>query len=129
MWFRANVLAQRPDFINDCNCSLCEKSGGAWGYFDTASVEVSGQTQPYIRQDMESPAIALHFCAKCGVTTHWVLIKKPKRTPSASKTCGVNMNIFDCADLAGVEIRFPEGRSWDGVGQYAYRKSPTIIGE
>ena len=26
------TVDDRPDYIHDCNCSLCRKAGAAWGY-------------------------------------------------------------------------------------------------
>ena len=40
------TIAGRPDYINFCDCSLCRKMGGAWGYFQADQVEVVGQTEP-----------------------------------------------------------------------------------
>ena len=39
------TIDEKPDYINDCNCSLCRKSGGAWGYFDPSIVKTSGETK------------------------------------------------------------------------------------
>jgi hypothetical protein len=41
----------RPEFINDCNCSLCRKAGAAWGYYPSSSVTTSGNTVPFVRRD------------------------------------------------------------------------------
>ena len=64
-------IANRPDFINECNCAFCSKSGARWGYFDPSEVSVEGVTSAYFRQDKEDPAAALRFCAVCGSTTHF----------------------------------------------------------
>ena len=28
----------RPEYLNSCNCTLCWRLGGLWGYFDPAKV-------------------------------------------------------------------------------------------
>ena len=47
---RINVtLDARPDFIHECNCSLCRKSGARSAYLHPADVTVSGDAETYSR--------------------------------------------------------------------------------
>lgn len=101
------TIPHKPDYLNDCNCSLCQKVGGLWGYFDPAEVGVSGETSTYTRADMEVPAIRNHFCGACGCTTHW-----SAASALAEGRMGVNMRLFDDEVVAGVEVRKVDGRSW-----------------
>ncbi|HMT41901.1 MAG TPA: hypothetical protein PKC81_09660 [Sphingorhabdus sp.] len=32
----------------------------------------------------------------------------------------LNMRLFDRAALSGVKLHFPDGRAWDGVGEWGY---------
>jgi hypothetical protein len=64
---------KRPDYINECNCTLCRKSGARWAYFHPSDVTVEGATKSYSRQDKDDPAAALQFCPQCGSTTHFTL--------------------------------------------------------
>jgi hypothetical protein len=41
---------KRPDFINECNCTLCSKSGARWAYFHPSEVIVVGTTKGYSRK-------------------------------------------------------------------------------
>ena len=63
------TLSAKPDFLNDCNCTLCSKVGALWGYFDPAVVTVSGDTAHYVRSDYIAPAVSVHFCGNCGSCT------------------------------------------------------------
>src|ERR1700750_451796 len=90
---------KRPDFINECNCTLCSKAGARWAYFHPSEVNVEGAASVYSREDKEDPAAAVHFCARCGSTTHFTL------TASAvgkfgNSLMGINMWLADQADLA-----------------------------
>jgi hypothetical protein len=121
-------LSQLSDFIHACNCALCGKTGAHWGYLDPSEVVVHGVTTGYVRDDKDAPAAEVHFCPTCGTTSHFVL------TPSAVRAfgntmMGVNMRLADERDLAGIELRFPDGRAWDGSGAFAYVRPPVIIGE
>lgn len=102
------AIPTAPDYINDCNCSLCMTRGAIWGYFPPAAVTITGATHRYIRADLPDPALATHWCATCGTTTHWLALDP------AYDRMGVNMRLFDPADYAAVEVRPVDGRSWDG---------------
>lgn len=120
-------LDKRPDFIHECNCTLCSKTGARWGYFHPSEARVDGATKGYSRDDKEDPAAEIRFCGNCGSTTHFNL------TPGAvakfgDTMMGVNMSLADERDLAGVELRFPDGRAWAGAGEFAYVREARIIG-
>ncbi len=122
-------LTHRPEYINDCNCSLCRKSGGLWGYFSCADVTVTGETQPYSRKDRDEPAVQIHFCKLCSSTTHWTLTPAFLKTHPDADRMGVNMRLFEQDTLRGIELRFPDGKNWSGEGDYRYRKAPLIFGD
>ena len=67
------TIEQRPDFINECNCALCGKSGARWGYFHPTQVTVAGSTSGFSRGDKPDPSAEIHFCPTCGSTTHFTL--------------------------------------------------------
>lgn len=120
-------LAKRPDYINECNCTLCSKSGARWGYFHPSEVTITGAAKGYSRDDKDDPNAEIHFCETCGSTTHFNL------TPSAvakfgNTMMGVNMLLADEGDLAGVELRFPDGRAWDGAGEFLYVREARVLG-
>ena len=102
------TVPRRPDYINDCNCSLCTKLGANWVYFapDEVAVDESG-LDSFVRADMAAPYIRNFRCRTCGCPTHWRLIR-PIDTPRS----GVNANLFEPGALEGVEVRKIDGRSW-----------------
>jgi len=119
-------LHKRPDYINECNCTLCSKSGAQWGYFDPSEVTVEGVAVGYTRQDKAEPGAQIQFCGNCGATTHFTL------TPGAvakfgDTLMGVNMRLADEHDLAGIELRYPDGRGWPGEGDFTYVREPRIL--
>lgn len=116
-----------PEFVNDCNCSLCRKVGAAWGYFGAASVGVRGATAGYVRADKPNAGVAVQSCAICGATTHFVLTDELRRQHPAADVVGVNMRLFDPDVLTGVEVRFPDGKAWSGDGPYRFRREALTI--
>mgnify|MGYP003578681133 FL=1 len=120
-------LRRRPDYIHECNCTLCTRTGAHWSYFIPSEVAVEGRTTGYCREDKDYPNAQIHFCGACGSTTHFVL--------SASAVArfgnclmGVNMWPAEPRELAGIQLRFPDGRSWPGEGEFAYLREALVIG-
>ncbi len=121
-------VAKAPDYINACNCTLCSRAGARWGYFDPSEVEVSGATRGYSRGDKADPGAQIHFCGACGATTHFVLTESAMARFGRNSLMGVNMALADEDKLAGVELRYPDGRAWSGEGGFAYVRPARIIG-
>jgi len=120
-------LNHKPDFVNDCNCSLCARFGALWGYYDPADVSIVGTTTSYVRPDRSAPVVEVHTCITCEVTTHWALTQAHQDSTGISDKMGVNMRLFDKSDLRGVELRFPDGLAWDGEQTYGYVKPATTL--
>ena len=118
-------VARAPEFINLCDCSLCRKSGGAWGYYPKAEVTVSGVPTDYRRADADADEqfVEMHFCSSCGTTTHWTLTENAE-----GDRLGVNIRIFDPAELEGVEVRTIDGLHWDGSAPPQHRRPPGAFG-
>jgi len=121
-------IAKRPDYINECNCTLCGKTGARWAYFSPSEVSVAGETVGYSRDDKEDPAAQIRFCPTCGVTTHFVLTESAV-AKFGDTLIGVNMRLADESDFAGVELRYPDGRAWPGTGDFGYVREARILGE
>lgn len=119
-------LAKRPDFIHACNCTLCAKSGARWGYFHPSEVTVEGETRGYTRSDREAPNAEIRFCPTCGTTTHFVLTRGAA-AKFGDTMMGVNMGLAEPADLAGLELRYPDGRAWSGEGPFGYLREPRTV--
>lgn len=122
------TVESRPEYINECNCTLCRKSGARWGYFHPDQVTVAGETGGYSRADKDAPNAEVHFCEACGATTHFVL------TPGAvakfgNTMLGVNMWLAEERELTGIEVRYPDGQSWSGAGEFSYLREARIIGQ
>ena len=41
---------------------------------------------------------------------------------------GINVRLADEADLAGIELRFPDGRAWSGEGAFDHVREARIFG-
>lgn len=121
------ALGARPEFIHQCNCTLCRKTGAWWAYCHPADVTVCGDAEMYSRQDKEEPAAAIRFCPRCGATTHFALTDAAA-AKFGNTVIGVNMLLADERDLAGIELRFPDGKAWPGSGNFSYVRAPQTLG-
>lgn len=119
--------AKRPDFVHECNCALCTKTGARWGYFHPSEVTVAGETSGYSRQDKAEPAAQVRFCPTCGSTTHFTLTEAVA-AKLGDVMLGVNLRLADEADLAGIELRYPDGRAWSGAGEFTYVREAYVLG-
>jgi hypothetical protein len=86
-----------PDWVGECNCSLCTKTGSLMAYYpDDEAVTVTGETAVYIWGDR---MIGIHHCPTCGCLTHWRTLGED------FGKMGVNARLLDGFDPAAVEIR------------------------
>ena len=90
-------------------------------------MNVEGATSGYRRADREDPNADIRFCPACGCTTHFVLTESAVARHGNS-LMGVNMRLADEADLAGLELRYPDGRAWSGAGGFGYVREATVFG-
>ena len=120
-------LTKRPEFIHECNCTLCSKTGARWAYFHPSEVTVHGQTQGFSRADKGEPNAEVQFCPTCGATSHFVLTEKAIAA-HGNTMMGVNMWLADAGDLAGIELRHPNGRDWSGDGDFTYVREARSLG-
>ena len=121
------TIAAQPDYIHACNCTLCTRTGARWSYFDPSAVGIEGTATGYCRADKADPAALIQFCATCGSTTHFTLTENTMAR-FGNTMVGVNMQLADEADLAGVELRYPDGRAWPGTGDFGYVRAPRVLG-
>ena len=121
-------INRKPDYVNACNCTLCSKAGAHWAYFHPSEVRVKGPAKGYSRTDKDDPAAEVQFCPDCGSTTHFVLTASAQ-SKFGNSLMGVNMLLADEVDLAGIELRYPDGQAWSGEGEFTYVRPPRILGE
>jgi hypothetical protein len=91
-------------------------------------VSIEGATKEYSREDKDDPAAEIHFCGRCGSTTHFTLTESAISKFGNAQT-GVNMSLADESDLVGIELRYPDGRAWSGGPDFGYVREPRVIGQ
>jgi len=100
-------LSRKPDYVCNCNCSLCRTTGWRGVYFSSAEVEITGEFDSYVRSDLDEPFLRTMRCKRCGIVTHWEPLSEPPH-----ERMGINANLLDPAVLEGVPVREIDGASW-----------------
>jgi hypothetical protein len=103
-------IAEKPEKLTSCNCSICHRLGTLWTYYhpnQVAFVSGKGTTVPYIQGDR---TLALHHCPTCDCVTHWESIQDEYKD-----RMGVNARLMKRDDIADVPVR-----RFDGADTWTY---------
>lgn len=99
----------QPEFLVDCNCSICRRNGALWAFYPSSSVKLHSHPESTTEYVWGPGAIRTMHCKVCGCTTHW-----EQRDPNPDQTMGVNARNFEPAVVAGVRVRrFDGAATWE----------------
>ncbi len=104
------ATSQSPQWLTECNCSMCRRIGALWGHVDIASVTITaakGATISYVHGDK---SLAVHACRICGCTTHWENLQ-----PGEYSHMAVNFRMCSTTDISKFRIR-----KFDGADTWAF---------
>ena len=101
------TLPRSPESVTQCNCTLCTKTGFRGVYFASDELEIAGDFQSYVREDLDEAYLATYRCAHCGIVTHWTPLTDPPH-----ERMGVNARLLDPVALEGVPVQEVDGASW-----------------
>ncbi len=100
------AVPEAPAELSSCNCSICRRTGGLFGYYRPDEVTVGdpdGRLTGYVQGDA---MLTTWHCGQCGCTTHW-----SPRDPAIEKS-GVNLRMFDPAIWEPLPRKLVDGASW-----------------
>ena len=100
-------VPHRPESITQCNCSLCRTTGFRGIYYGSDELEIEGDFDAYVRNDLDEAYLRNFRCSTCGTATHW----EPLTAPPHARM-GVNANLLDPAALEGLPVKDVDGASW-----------------
>ena len=99
-----------PEWLINCNCSICRRNGALWAFYPRAQLRVVGHPEHTTGYIWGERSIETVRCAGCGSVTHWEsLVAKP------SGNVGVNMRNFDPTEVGDARLR-----RFDGADTWAY---------
>lgn len=95
-------IAAHPDWVLDCNCTICRRYGALWTYFMGAdqtkllSKPAADLTVTYLWGDN---SIAFHRCKTCGCITHLEAVDVSPRV-----VMGMNARLIPTLDPAKTRV-------------------------
>lgn len=104
-------VTEPPQWLIDCNCSICRRNGALWALYDAGTVRVTGHPGHTTEYIWGARTIKTMSCRTCGCVTHWESLRDP------NGKSGVNMRNFDPDELGAIHVRrFDGAESWSYVG-------------
>jgi hypothetical protein len=103
-------IAEKPERLTSCNCSICHHLGTLWAYYHPSQVALvsgKGATVPYIQGER---TLAIHHCPTCGCVTHWESSREEHKDRMA-----VNARLMKRDEIADVLVR-----RFDGPDTWTY---------
>jgi hypothetical protein len=104
------MVPSEPEYLIDCNCSICRRYGALWAFYESEVVDLVGRPEEMTAYIWGQRSIRTMRCTTCGCVTHWEPI-----TPGAGTRFGVNMRNFDPNVTEGVKVR-----KFDGTDTWTY---------
>ncbi len=100
------TVPEAPAELASCNCSICRRTGGLWGYYRPDEVDVRDSGARLVGYVQGDETLTTWHCGTCGCTTHW-----SPRDP-AYERMGVNLRMFDPEVWEGLARKPIDGASW-----------------
>ena len=101
-----------PKSLTSCNCSLCNRIGALWGYYEPEQVSVKCESEPTRTYRQGDETLDLHHCPRCGNTTHYTSTDKALREHNKPKIA-VNLRMLTPKEIEGIPIkRFDGADTW-----------------
>jgi hypothetical protein len=100
-------VPRKPRSLTSCNCSICRRQAGIWGYYDRNKVKITARKGAVARYSWGDKYLWLCRCATCGCVTHWQPIRR------GSNRMGVNFRNFDPSVIESTRVRrFDGANTW-----------------
>jgi len=86
---------------------MCSRHGALWAYGAEGQViALTGHTTAYTRADLDTPALAFHFCAGCGCLVCWRAVETDK---TGVRTMAVNLRLAEPDRVKALPVRHFDG--------------------
>lgn len=96
-------VERKPRRLTSCNCSICRRHGGLWGYYDKSKVRIVAGRDALDRYVWGDKCLELCRCATCGCVTHW------EPVGGTGSRMGVNFRNFDPSVIESTRVRRLDG--------------------
>jgi hypothetical protein len=93
-------VADLPDWVLDCNCTICRRYGAIWAYPESAKVMFVGGADATDTYTWGDGVLAFHRCRTCGCVTHMMALDT-----DPPRVYGINVRMIPTLDPASVRLR------------------------
>jgi hypothetical protein len=104
-------VAERPDSVTTCTCSICAKRGMLWAYYQPSAFKLLTAPERSAVYQFGRFVVRHHHCAICGCPTY---SENPAWTDGQADftkiTIGVNARLIEDFDVASVPTANVNGR-------------------
>ncbi|MCE9679820.1 aldehyde-activating protein [Shewanella sp. AS1] len=109
-------ISRLTDTATCCNCSICQRYAGLWGYLTEAEVTVTVGEHGLDNYEQGDRFLSVKRCKHCGCVTHYVCTERYKQIATEGKgdRLAVNYNMFPREQLADIKILYLDGAdTWE----------------
>ncbi|NQV69606.1 MAG: GFA family protein [Pseudohongiella sp.] len=99
-------VAEKPNSITQCNCSICRRYGALWAYYTISSATVNLDPSAVRTYRWSDKVIDFVWCNTCGCLTHYEDSDKV-----GDYRVAINTRMMNPSDIEGIGIRFFDGAS------------------
>jgi hypothetical protein len=92
-------LATTPEWVLDCNCTLCRRYGALWAYPEQGEVTFVQGAEATDTYMWNGRGLAFHRCRECGCVTHMMVNEDPPWI------YGINARMIPTLDPSSVRVR------------------------
>ena len=96
-------IANRPEQLTSCNCSLCHRLGTLWAYYSPARVRIFADPAATVAYVQGDRSLRMFHCSTCGCTTHWLSVDENV------DRMAVNARLMPKAEIADIPVRHFDG--------------------
>ena len=93
-------LANVPEWVLDCNCTLCRRYGAIWAYPAAPDVTFVCGTDATDAYTWGDKMLEFRRCNQCGCVTHMMALH-----PDPPRVFGINARMIPTLDPAHVRLR------------------------
>jgi hypothetical protein len=103
-------LADKPDSLTECNCSVCYRYGALWAYGTVKTMSVKAGPDALSYYCRGDKCIEFYHCRHCGCLTHYESVAM-----TSDSRIAVNARMLPPDDIKDVSIRH-----FDGAGSWQF---------
>ena len=103
-------VAQKPNTLTSCNCSICNRYGALWGYYETPKVSINASDSGLSHYSWGEESIDYYRCNKCACVTHYETNEKIEKNTTA-----INFRMAEPSTIESITIR-----KFDGADTWSY---------